>query len=217
MHLRSSDLRRSNLARLEPPNRRRKQDRSRAALRSTTGVSSILLLLPAHPTHTPHSLIIFTGLRLGSFTHTGFPSNFTLREAPYICWTQAELSYSIIAATIPTARRLMLDFITYYNGGNFGTSGTRTGVSRGAAGGNSHSQGEGIQMRSFRSTGRRKSDMGYAGGTLRERGGERERDGEGVAGDGDSQEMIIRKDVTYQVDKDTVNGRQEHAGMPKFI
>ena len=105
----------------------------------------------------------------------------------------------------------MLDFITYYNGGNFDTSGTRTGgASRVAA----SSGAEGIRMRSLKS-GRRKSDLGYAGGTVRERS--REGEGEGVVSDGDSQEMIIRKDVSIRVDNDTMRGRHEDLGRPGFM
>lgn len=160
------------------------------------------------------SLIVFTGLRLGSFNSSGFTNNFTFDEAPYICWTQAELTYSLIAATIPTARRLMLDFITYYNGGNFNTSGTRTGGSRSGGLGASTRGGEDIQMKSFRSKGRRKesSGLGYASGSQNHAV---ERDGEGVVSDGDSQEMIIRKDISIRVDNET--GANKDRARPDFI
>lgn len=166
-----------------------------------------LVYVSQHPqtdyiTYVRHSLIFFTSMRLGSFNSSGFADDFTLREAPYICWTQAELTYSIIAATIPTARRLMLDFITYYNGGNFNTSesrtGTRTGNSKGGLSNNS--QGESIQMRSFRSTGGKKSNLGYA--TVSRLGRAREGDEEGRMGDGESTDMIIRKDISIHVDNE---------------
>lgn len=87
----------------------------------------------------------------------------------------------------------MLDFITYYNGGNFGTSALRTGQS---TSGGIGSQGEAIQMKSFRSSGKRKRDLGYGGGSSR--GRERGRDGEGIVSDGDSQEMIIGRTSAFK-------------------
>ena len=71
------------------------------------------------------------GLRLASFDQADFATDPTLRESRYICWTQAEMSYAVIGATLPTARRLVLDLITFYNGGYFGStaeSGDRSGA-----------------------------------------------------------------------------------------
>jgi len=157
-------------------------------------------------------MIVFTALRLDSFNTNGFPQNFTLREAPFICWTQAELSWSIIAATIPTARRLMLDFITYYNGGNFGSSRSQAGT--GAYAGGTVRSGNNIQMKSLRS-GNGKSDP-YAGGS---RGTTRGQDPD-ILSDNDSQEMIIRKDISIRVDNNgRVESRASHRdeSRPNFI
>lgn len=62
-----------------------------------------------------------TIVRLTQFDRPGLASNPTLLEARYICWTQAEVSFGIMAATFPAARRFAADLITYYNGGTFGS------------------------------------------------------------------------------------------------
>lgn len=67
-------------------------------------------------------MIPITIARLCRFDSANATTDPTLHEAPYICWTQAELSYAVMAATFPTARRLIADLNTYYNGGRLGTS-----------------------------------------------------------------------------------------------
>jgi hypothetical protein len=120
----------------------------------------------------------------------------------------------------------MLDFITYYNGGNFNTSGTRTRGSRGMTGAGRDSQSEGIQMKSFRSVGRSrndKGDLGYASGTFNgdaRRGRGRDGNDEGVMSDGDSQEMIIRKDMDIDIRVDSEHGKgmgKQDYGRPNFM
>ena len=120
-------------------------------------------------------------MRLGSFNQAALSSNPTLREAKYISWTQAELSYAIISATIPTARKLVLNFITYYNGGTFGSTLSQSG-----------SQGNTIQMSTLKASGQRKSKAANSGSA-------QESQQRPV---NDSQEMIIRKDVTVEVTRE---------------
>ncbi|RMZ88892.1 hypothetical protein DV736_g3890, partial [Chaetothyriales sp. CBS 134916] len=124
-------------------------------------------------------IIVLTGLRLSSFDQAAFATDPTLRESRYISWTQAEMSYAIIGATIPTARRLVLDLITFYNGGYFGStiseSGTRSGT---------------YQMNKLRSRVQRNSELTSARAV---------EDAACDDGDNGSQEMIIRKDVTVEV------------------
>lgn len=138
------------------------------------------ILLREFITDMKHSVVLFTGFRLSSFNTAALATDRTLHETSYICWTQAELSYAIIATTFPSARRLVVDLITYYNGGGYDMS--VAGASR------SGTVGDTVPMRPMRS-GKYKSEITHAG-MGRDRGGS---DG------GNSQEMIIRKDVTFDI------------------
>lgn len=130
---------------------------------------------------TPFSLrlliIALTVIRLASFNKPQLSTNPTLAEAPFITWTQAELAYSVIAATFPSVHRLVVDLITYYNGGQFGDSGSR-------------SAGETLQMRPLRS-GVYKSEI--AASSRRPTRRSEESDGN------NSQELIIRRDFSIEV------------------
>lgn len=123
-------------------------------------------------------IIIATGLRLNSFNGRVLSTNPTLGEAKYICWTQAELSYSVISATFPTARRLVLDLITYYNGGQF-TDGVSGAVSL----------GDTIHLSTLSPRRRRHSAAANLGSVH----------DEPLGAHHDSQEMIIRKDILVEV------------------
>lgn len=134
-----------------------------------------------------------TALRLASFDAFSFSTNPTLAIASYVCWTQAELSYAIMAATIPTARKLMLSFITYYNGGGFSTimSGGvfHTDSATITPGPSKASRSVAYRLDFLPPAEGRSRAVGYSGAV--ERGG----------GDDDtgSQEMIIRKETTVEV------------------
>ncbi|KAK3703659.1 hypothetical protein LTR37_014355 [Vermiconidia calcicola] len=137
-------------------------------------------------------ILIFTGFRLSSFNQSKFASNPTLYEAQYICWTQAELSYSIMAATIPTARKLVLNFITYYNGGGFGNT-----VANSQSGTRDPSQS--YQMKSFKKGSSAQPHSMLGSGHYRATAKAQDR-ADGIMRDSDSQEMIIKKEVTVDLD-----------------
>ncbi|KAF2166647.1 hypothetical protein M409DRAFT_23278 [Zasmidium cellare ATCC 36951] len=61
-------------------------------------------------------VILFVILRLRSFDQSGFHKDPTLREAKAICWTQVEMDYSIISATILILRPLVSNLVTHYGG-----------------------------------------------------------------------------------------------------
>ncbi|OQV11217.1 hypothetical protein CLAIMM_15083 isoform 4 [Cladophialophora immunda] len=125
-----------------------------------------------------HSIIVLTGLRLASFDQADFATDPTLRESRYICWTQAEMSYAVIGATLPTARRLVLDLITFYNGGYFGS--TAESANRSGA----------YQMTKLTSRVKRNAKLAST---------RTDQDAACDDGDNNSQEMIIRKDITVEV------------------
>ncbi|KAK5125219.1 hypothetical protein LTR85_000895 [Meristemomyces frigidus] len=183
-------------------------------------------------------IIIITGFRLGSFNQTAFTTDFTLGEASYIAWTQTELNYSIISATIPIARQFVSSLGTHYGGGH-GISSDGNGYSSGAAYSYKRSggtkQGSGFQMSALRSNGRRKSGSAHPKDRVpyveaRDDGiysygiegpaqasstaNATSNHGPGVmksqsadatsVGSNDSQKMIIRKDITWQIQRDSV-------------
>ena len=61
-----------------------------------------------------HSLIIPIGFRIATFNTTGLTINPTLLEDRFIIWTQVELSYSLMSATIPVLRPVIKDLVTNY-------------------------------------------------------------------------------------------------------
>ncbi|KAK4549173.1 hypothetical protein LTR36_007631 [Oleoguttula mirabilis] len=183
-------------------------------------------------------LIVFTGFRLGSFNEKAFTADFMLHEASYICWTQAELNYSILSATIPIARQFVSSLGTHYGGGH-GLSSDGNGYGSGAAYSYKRSggtkQGSNFQMSVLKSSGRRKSgsanptdgvlyaettddgvySYGIEGSTHPIKGNMTNSRGAGLTkshnadatsvGSNDSQKMIIRKDVTWQIRRDSVD------------
>lgn len=59
-------------------------------------------------------MIIFIAFRLASFDSTGLTTNPTFLQDKFIVWTQAELCYSLVAATIPSLRPFIQVLATNY-------------------------------------------------------------------------------------------------------
>jgi hypothetical protein len=111
------------------------------------------------------------------------------------------MSYAVIAATLPTARRLVLDLVTYYNHGRFeGTTMSGT-ISESA----SRNRSNAFPMRSLKSNGQRKSQLQSS------RSQRDDRDD-----DADSQEMIIRKDIDVEIRFDESSGSASAQYAPAF-
>lgn len=173
-------------------------------------------------------MLIATGFRLGSFDKAGFSINPTLLEASYICWTQTEMNYSIVSATIPSATKLVKSLSTNYgvafgvtSSGGYGPS-SLTSRNHGTT----TAGGDGIPLSSLKSIRQRmsattsgrdefrvltsKEDMNYSyeiGSSRLANGGidrklsqakSRPEDAQSVQS-AESQRMIIRKDITYEV------------------
>ncbi|KAM0722081.1 hypothetical protein Q7P37_003007 [Cladosporium fusiforme] len=150
----------------------------------------------------PFALRLFitflTGMRLRSFDKSGFVTDSTLAEAEYVAWTQWELTYSVLAATFPSAQRSFLDLATFYSNGYRTENGSSKNQSALA--------GESFEMRTL-SGGR------YATAPVPHEEGSAI--GEEEDGDDSSQRMIITKQTTYEVSVDPmaaatgsrVNGR----------
>ncbi len=75
------------------------------------------------------SLIIAIGFRIGTFDATGRAADPTLQDDLFIVWTQTELNYSLISATIPTIQSFVNNLNTQFGG--IGTSGSGRGYGSG--------------------------------------------------------------------------------------
>jgi hypothetical protein len=63
-----------------------------------------------------HRLVIAIAFRLATFDASGYTTNPTLFEDLFIVWTQTELNYSIMSATIPALRPVMNNLNTQFGG-----------------------------------------------------------------------------------------------------
>jgi hypothetical protein len=138
-------------------------------------------------------LIITIACRLASFDANGLTTNPTLLQAKYIAWTQTELAYSIIAATIPRLRPFIKNLSTNY--GATQTNGYGYGY---------HNKTSGDQSGSFQMTGLRPKGKGdeynyriWSGGVP-----PKTTDAASV-GSSDSKRMIIQKNLEWEVAADT--------------
>ena len=61
-------------------------------------------------------MLIAISFRLGTFDEHGYTTNPTLLEDLFMVWTQTELSYSLVSATIPTLRPVMNNLNTQFGG-----------------------------------------------------------------------------------------------------
>ena len=172
-------------------------------------------------------MLIAVGFRLGSFDKAGYTINPTLLEASYICWTQTEMNYSIVSAIIPSATKLVKSLSTNYgvafgvtSSGGYGPSSLASGNHNAAT-----AASESIPLSSLKSIRQRMSattsgrdefrvltsneDMNYSyeiGSRLAPNSADRKQsqarsqpeDTVSVQSD-ESQKMIIRKDITYEV------------------
>jgi len=73
------------------------------------------------------SLIITIAFRLANFNTAGLTTNPMLLEDKFIVWTQTELSYSVMGATIPSLRPFVKSLATNYGTGAIDGHGSRYG------------------------------------------------------------------------------------------
>lgn len=174
-------------------------------------------------------MAVVVAMRLDSFDQANFDKDPTLHGARFVTWTSAELSYSIISATIPILKPFVNNLSTNYGGGaasssngyGSGYAGRSTGSNLRAtqdrkAGSQSFrmtrlGRGKDDAMRSSRAGGisaRRNSDSGehslvQTPNGIADNDGVRpaSKDGASVESEG-SQRRIIRKDVTWHVERD---------------
>ncbi|OAP62850.1 hypothetical protein AYL99_02077 [Fonsecaea erecta] len=61
-------------------------------------------------------LIIFIAFRLHTFSQSGYTTNPLLREATFVAWTQSEMTYSLISATVPIFHNFLKSLSTGFGG-----------------------------------------------------------------------------------------------------
>jgi hypothetical protein len=148
-------------------------------------------------------LIIAIAFRLASFNTAGLTTNPTLLQDKFIVWTQTELSYSIMAATIPSLRPFLKTLSSNYGtvpANGYG-SGYENGTYENGTGGDVLS-GD-YQMSTLRSTRRGdKQKPRIWSGEIAGYPRVVNRTDAASVGSSDSQRMIIKKDSVSEVAAD---------------
>lgn len=157
-------------------------------------------------------MIVAIAYRLKTFNTAGLTTNPFLLQDKFIVWTQAELAYSVIAATIPSLRPFIKTLSTYY--GTTTAFGYGTGYGSGYEAGYSNVSDTNVQAGSFQLSSLRPKGKGdeykyriwsNRNGTTSGEGGPNEDKGVTVKADavsvesGDSQRMIIKKSLVWEV------------------
>jgi hypothetical protein len=166
-------------------------------------------------------IIITIAFRLATFDEEAWTTNPTFSECLFVVWTQAELNYSIISATIPNLRPVMNSLNTQFGGlgpmsSDYYGSGRRTNTNyelsnlRSAASKNSVSKNmanqdsaalEGRSAAKYREVWVSGSNVpGTEGPADDGRNTTRQISGDATSvGSNDSRRMIIRKDQTFDI------------------
>jgi hypothetical protein len=161
---------------------------------------------------------LIVALRLAAIDKDGLFEDPTIRESEFITWTSTELHYSLVSATIPILRSFMSNLSTNYGAGQ-GPAGSTYG--QGSTGSHGHSA---LRSRGQRGTSHifeLKSVTGRGTSLSQHLDFEREEPLPNVAGShcvydpsnakdidagstgsNESQKMIIRKDITWKVQRD---------------
>ena len=164
-------------------------------------------------------MIVIIAFRLSSFDKDGLAEDPTLRESQFITWTSAELHYSLVAATIPILRPFMSNLSTNYGAGQgpessaYGQGTTRSHRYSTTKTRDKRTSAQGFEMQSMagrsegdkqhsecridhlQGVGRTRSPFGYSFDKTKDADA-------GSTASNESQKMIIRKDITWQVERD---------------
>lgn len=171
-------------------------------------------------------MIIAIAFRLKTFSSSGFTVNPTLLQGEFIVWTQTELDYSLISATIPCLRPFVTNLATHYGG--FGRSQNADGSYGTNHGSRNVNTNQSYQMNTLKSANRNTISQDHTVTNTRHSGSanldhgnradvshvgkkktivkplgypsEKEDSRRTSLGSNDSQRMIIRKDITWTVE-----------------
>lgn len=144
-------------------------------------------------------MIIAIAFRLANFNTVGLTTNPTFLQDKFIVWTQTELGYSIMAATIPSLRPFIKTLATNYGAtpANGYGSGYGSGTGNGTDG---DTQSSAYQMSNLRPKGKG-DEYKYRIWSGGESSAANRADAASV-GSSDSQRMIIKKDLIWEVAAD---------------
>jgi len=166
-------------------------------------------------------MIAVVVIRMSSFKHDGFATDPTLLESRFIAWTSVELNFSIVSATIPMLRSFVINLSTHFGAGQ-GAGGL--GYGQGTSQDKSHASCTkqsrtaanllpGIELRSIdpsvpdapampgiSASNAKDRDAGSSGSPSDDNVRDEDR---GSIGSDNSRKMIIRKDFTWQVERET--------------
>ncbi|KAH0848528.1 hypothetical protein FOPE_02582 [Fonsecaea pedrosoi] len=96
-------------------------------------------------------LVIFIAFRLHTFDQSAYTTNPLLRESSFIAWTQSEMSYSLVSATVPIFHNFLKSLSTGFGGMHATSNGYGYGYGYGS-GNRSHGQhSKGFQLSTLRS------------------------------------------------------------------
>lgn len=166
-------------------------------------------------------MIVIVALRLDAFDRDGLHEDPTIRESQFITWTSTELHYSLVSATIPILRSFMSNLSTNYGAGQ---GPRRSSYGQGTSGSHSRSA---LRSRDNRASSHVFELRSIAGkaikppqhldfekvncfpntvGSSRAYSSSDTKDTDaGSTGSNESQKMIIRKDITWQVQRNDSN------------
>jgi len=166
------------------------------------------------PINLSPSLIVAIAYRLKTFNREGLTTNPLLLQDKFIVWTQVELSYSIIAATVPSLRPFMKTLSTYYGTTTASGYGTNYGSRYGAGYSNvsdANVNSGGFQLSSLRPRGKgdeykyrvwsNRNGVSVGDLAINQDTGAVVADAVSV-GSGNSQRMIIKKSFAWEVTTD---------------
>lgn len=148
------------------------------------------------------SLIITIAFRLANFNSGGFTTNPTLLQAKFLAWTQTELSYSIMAATIPSLRSFIKSLATNYGSTTVDGYGSTYGSGYANNGAEGDMQSGSYQMHSFRPKGKGDEYKYRIWTTKADNSGkstEVNKTDTGSMASSESQRMIIQKNLVWEV------------------
>ncbi|RMZ86389.1 hypothetical protein DV736_g6385, partial [Chaetothyriales sp. CBS 134916] len=160
-------------------------------------------------------LIIAIAFRLATFDRVGLASNPSLEEAQFIVWSQAELNYAIISATIPSLLQFMKNLNTVFGGLSdqeqltYGSHGRSNGLFP-----LSHLRW-GTNTRASNIAGQTWEDVCLNKSAAKTNAKTSSDTSKQSVGSSHSQRMIIRKDVSYQLQLPLAITAQTRAHHPQ--
>lgn len=173
-------------------------------------------------------MIVAIAFRLQTFDEAGWTTDPILLEASFIAWTQSELSYSLVSATIPSFQNLLKNLNTQFGG--LGPDQSAYGYGSGSGSRADKNTNNSFQMSKLRSGGKSGTapdeEEDYRVGIAKSGNGVRaaqnhgtgsntsaanlsDKNETGVGADGisiasdESRRMMIRKDVTWNIVTET--------------